>query len=530
MKLIKVKTFLVALSLIFMFSTYSFFAQSINNQEQYSEEIIKPIYGSIILVGSGEIAPSVNAAFLYLSKEKEGKLVVIKKRKKKIEIPESWKNNIGNVVEIQIEEGKKLSSVQLKSLNTATAIWLDGDFSENEIILEFKPILKALLKREGVIGAQGKSAEILGAVFQRKNKILTGFNLLPRSFIWTQKDSIKFNTIIDKQPGIVGWNIPSQSAVIIHKDRDVSVLGYKEVTLKVSANGNWSSRSAKFKESVKLPYATDLISWNRSAFQRTRELFPPKIAPIPNVKNGALMIIGGSGYPVGMWERVVKFSGGKEANYVCISQSESSYGAKKLKGLGCKNVLVFHTKVGTDGIGQGETLKLIEAIKNADAVYFGGGRAYKFMDAYLNTTVQKEIIKLLERGGLVLGTSAGAQIQGDFLVRGNPKINKSIWMEGNDEGLGFLKGVIIDAHFRQRGRETKLPHLLVKHPQMLGIGIDEATAIFVQGTTAEVLGPNFVTFYDLSNYKRREVPIKKIGNPIILKNGEKYNLELRKKN
>ncbi len=101
-------------------------------------------------------------------------------------------------------------------------------------------------------------------------------------------------------------------------------------------------------------------------------------------------------------------------------------------------------------------------------------------------------------------------------------------MEGNDLGLSFIRGVIIDAHFRQRGREYTLPTLLMKHPQMLGIGIDEATALFVQGTDAKVLGKNAVTFYDLKNQKVWNTPFLEIGNPIILSSGEKYDLRLRK--
>ncbi|GGD04461.1 hypothetical protein GCM10011368_02890 [Hyunsoonleella pacifica] len=468
---------------------------------------------------------------MYLGNGKEGKLVVLSNQKfSNTKLLDTWENTFEEVIIVELDkEEKSLKKAQLH-FDTVTAIWLDGDFLSSTIKTEIKFIIGKILKSDGVIGAKGKTAESLATFLQKDGKIVRGLDILPNSMIYTNNSDKEFNEIMHTLPGIVGWNIPDKSAVAIHDGRKVSVVGYEKITLKVAANGDWPAREIFIEQPVALHYDTDLISWNRSALQRTQTIFPPKVAPIPNVESGALLIIGGSGYPKGMWERVIKYSGGTNANYVCISQSKDSYGAKQLKKLGCKNVSVYHTKTGISGINQGEDLVLIEAIKNADAVYFGGGRTYKFMDAYLNTTVNEELDNLLKRGGLILGTSAGAQIQGDFLVRGDPRTNKNIWMEGNDVGLGFLKGVVIDAHFRQRGREKKLPSLLVQHPQMLGIGIDEATAIFVKGTKAEVLGENAVTFYNLKNYNDSgNLAIEKIGNPVILRDGDIYNLELREK-
>ena len=95
---------------------------------------------------------------------------------------------------------------------------------------------------------------------------------------------------------------------------------------------------------------------------------------------------------------------------------------------------------------------------------------------------------VLRRGGVIGGSSAGATIQGEFLVRGHPLGNTVMMAEGYERGFGFLPGTAIDQHFTQRGRHPDLIPVIQRHPKLLGIGIDESTAIVVTGTKVEVLG------------------------------------------
>lgn len=511
-------------------ATLLFFCLSnLYSQENDENKLAEPIHGNIVLIGSEE--PSINdqLAFTQLAINNNSLLLRIKPYQGKFTDLPLLKEKFANVKTIELKENQELTKNQIQKLKLANAVWLDGDFNDYKAFEILKLQLKNLLKRNGVFGAHGVYAEQLGTVYMKNNNAVNGFDVIHKSYICTNEKKQIFDKISDKFIGKIAWHIPNNATVVLHDERKIAVLGSARTTLKVPAQDNWPERIKILEPTIPLPYSTDLISWKRSVIQRQKDLFPPKVAPVPKVDNGALLIIGGSGYPEDMWERVVKHVGGADASFVCISQSEDSYGAKKLKELGCKNITVFHTKNGLDGIGQGNDKILIEAIKNADALYFGGGRTYRFMDAYLNTKAHVEMNNLLARGGLILGTSAGAQIQGDFLVRGDPRTNKTLWMEGNDEGLGFIKGVIIDAHFRQRNRQTTLPKLLVKHPQMLGIGIDEATAIFVEGSIAEVWGKNAVTFYDLEAQSANDTPFLEIGKPVILKSGEKYDFENRKK-
>ena len=81
-----------------------------------------------------------------------------------------------------------------------------------------------------------------------------------------------------------------------------------------------------------------------------------------------------------------------------------------------------------------------------------------------------------------------ASIQADYMARGNPLGNLDIMAEGYEEGLGLLTGVAVDQHFTQRGRLPDLESLVARHPQYLGVGIDEGAVLIVQGRVGEVLG------------------------------------------
>ncbi|NJD19436.1 MAG: peptidase S51, partial [Gemmatimonadetes bacterium] len=93
------------------------------------------------------------------------------------------------------------------------------------------------------------------------------------------------------------------------------------------------------------------------------------------------------------------------------------------------------------------------------------------------------------------GSSAGASIQGSFLVRGDTRSN-TIMMGDHQVGFGYLRNVGIDQHVLRRNRQFDLIEVVEAHPELLGIGIDENTALVVQGDQAEVIGASYVLVYD----------------------------------
>ena len=116
-------------------------------------------------------------------------------------------------------------------------------------------------------------------------------------------------------------------------------------------------------------------------------------------------------------------------------------------------------------------------------------------DSYLGTATHEALKDLLERGGVIAGSSAGATIQGSYLARGDTQTN-TLMMGDHEEGLGFVTNVAIDQHLLTRNRQFDLFEIVEHRPELLGIGLDENTGILVQGNQFEVLGASFVAIYD----------------------------------
>jgi cyanophycinase len=127
-------------------------------------------------------------------------------------------------------------------------------------------------------------------------------------------------------------------------------------------------------------------------------------------------------------------------------------------------------------------------------VFFGGGRQWRLADSYLNTLTHKEVQGVLDRGGVVGGSSAGASILASFMVRGDTKGNEAM-IGDHTIGMGFLKNAAIDQHVLRRNRQFDMLEVIDKHPQLLGIGLDENTAIVVQGDQFDVIGQSYAIVY-----------------------------------
>jgi cyanophycinase len=158
----------------------------------------------------------------------------------------------------------------------------------------------------------------------------------------------------------------------------------------------------------------------------------------------------------------------------------------------------------------------VAPLTTATAVWIEGGRQWRLADAYGGTRIEQALHDLLARGGLIAGSSAGASIMGSYLVRGAPSGNKAVMSPGHERGFGFLRNVAIDQHIGTRQREADLARLVAVHPEILGIGIDEGTAILVQRNIFTVVGPSIVAVTDGAMHE---------GRPYYtLKQGARFNL------
>ena len=144
---------------------------------------------------------------------------------------------------------------------------------------------------------------------------------------------------------------------------------------------------------------------------------------------------------------------------------------------------------------EANTDEFIKPIQEATAVWFNGGRQWHIADSFLGTRTEEEFNKVLERGGVIGGSSAGASIQGSFMVRGDTSGN-TIMMGDHQVGFGYMKNTAIDQHVLRRNRQFDLIEVIEAHPELLGIGLDENTAIVVQGDEFEVIGASYVLIFD----------------------------------
>jgi cyanophycinase len=142
--------------------------------------------------------------------------------------------------------------------------------------------------------------------------------------------------------------------------------------------------------------------------------------------------------------------------------------------------------------------EFVAPLKDATGVYLEGGRHWRLADAYLGTLTLKEIFGVLDRGGVVMGGSSGATIQGSYMVRGssNPDDNTIMMAPGHEVGFGLLTNATIDQHVDARGRENDLAPVMKKHPELLGIGLDQSTSITVHGDTLTCNGPRRAAIWD----------------------------------
>jgi cyanophycinase len=235
------------------------------------------------------------------------------------------------------------------------------------------------------------------------------------------------------------------------------------------------------------------------------------------------VIVGGGRLDSEILERFLDLAGGADAPIVVIPTAgggehyDQYYpGLRLFKAAGATNLTVLHT---TDP-AVADTEAFVQPLLEARGVWFPGGRQWRLADAYLGTKVHDELWALLGRGGVIGGSSAGATIQGSYLARGDTATN-TVMMGDHEVGLGFLRNVAIDQHLLRRNRQFDLLEVITAHPELLGIGLDENTAIIVQGDEFEVIGASYVVVYDA------ERQLDSGGQFYFLAPGDRYNLKAR---
>jgi cyanophycinase len=227
------------------------------------------------------------------------------------------------------------------------------------------------------------------------------------------------------------------------------------------------------------PAALLLLFWPTHPAFAQPALSPPRESP------GALVVCGGGPLPSEVRDEFLDLAGGRRARLVIIptasKKADTPEGVKVLlpwKDRQVTSVVLLHTR----SRPRANDPSFLKPLTEATGVWIAGGDQRLLTAAYLDTAVLVEIRKVLTRGGVVGGTSAGAAVMSRVMIAGGvqrPEI---------DKGFGLLGHVIVDQHFHQRNRLRRLQAAVVEHPEMVGLGVDEETAVVIRNGTLKVVG------------------------------------------
>jgi len=219
--------------------------------------------------------------------------------------------------------------------------------------------------------------------------------------------------------------------------------------------------------------------------------------------NGNLLIIGGAEDKWGsssVLKHAIDMCGGTGAKIVVLTtatQKPKEVGEEYravFKRLGVEAIDILNIDNRNDANNESVALR----ISGAAGVFFTGGDQLRITSILGGTNTFKTLLDMYRKGVPMIGTSAGASaMSSTMIVDGNNNSAPRKCTLGMSPGLGFLEQVIIDQHFEQRGRLGRLLVGVAQNPSILGIGIDEDTAIKVHSNASfEVVGTNCVTVID----------------------------------
>jgi cyanophycinase len=229
---------------------------------------------------------------------------------------------------------------------------------------------------------------------------------------------------------------------------------------------------------------------------------------IEKYKRGSLIIVGGGDTPYTIQKRFVELAGGAgRARIAIFPMAATEYDEE------ADEVLAEFTWLGAEAVilnldrEQAQSRLMGEILTGFTGYWFLGGDQNVLVASLLGTRALRTIEFQYEKGAVVGGTSAGAAVMTATMLTGarrtaSGRINEdpnAVALRSTEvtPGFGLLPGAIIDQHFSRRSRDNRLVSAVLDHPQLLGVGIDEETALVVRPDGRwEVLGNGHVKIYD----------------------------------
>jgi cyanophycinase len=204
-------------------------------------------------------------------------------------------------------------------------------------------------------------------------------------------------------------------------------------------------------------------------------------------QQGTLFIVGGGRTPPDVYEEFLRLAGGRKAGLVVIPWAYPHRDKAALEW----EYTAWRTRVSSfEILDETVTESSLQALRQATGVWISGGSQSRLVSLYGNTHVETALRGVLERGGVIGGTSAGAAVMSKVMIQHGKTEDPAV-----GTGFGLIEGAVVDQHFSQRQREKRLLGVLKKHRSLIGLGIDEGTALIVSGNRLRALGLNQITLY-----------------------------------
>ncbi len=201
----------------------------------------------------------------------------------------------------------------------------------------------------------------------------------------------------------------------------------------------------------------------------------------PAVSAQTLVIIGGGARPPAVIAEIVR--AGRAGRIVVVpaaSGEPASVGAAQ-----AAEFVAAGFASAAVALGDPDADSTVALIESATAVFFSGGDQNRLVAAWGGTRALTAVRAVYGRGGVVAGTSAGAAVMSHVMITGDERDGDGSFdsIESGDvvtsEGFGFVTWAILDQHFAARRRQNRLISVVLDHPALIGVGIDEATAVVV---------------------------------------------------
>ena len=230
-----------------------------------------------------------------------------------------------------------------------------------------------------------------------------------------------------------------------------------------------------------------------------------RFAPDPK---GSLIIVGGGDTPDSVQNRFISLAGSAGKARIAILPMASQKTDEE-----AQEVMADFQRLGAEAqvinMDQREanSESIAKQLEQFSGYWFTGGDQSRLADLLVGTKVLEMIARRYREGVVVGGTSAGASVMTTLMLTGrwrnakNPEeeevLNIARGMKEVAKGFGIFNGAIVDQHFMHRARYNRLISAVLDHPELIGIGIDEETALLVRPDGVwEVLGNHYVKIFD----------------------------------